>query len=240
MTSIAEQSVRELGGPGSILARQKQDHIKLDVLLEELQRCSGVEQQAVLNRVCRLVFPHAFAEETVLWPVLRRVVPGGEQLTLEVEEEHQEINELTTRLAMNPAADERAALVERLVELLREDVRDEEDVLLPRLQSLLDDQALRRLGRRWEAVRRIAPTRPHPTVARRPPGNVLAALPLTVLDRTRDRLDSGARRADGSVATALSGASRGIARVASRVERLGVMRTGERRQTHIPEEGKPS
>jgi hemerythrin superfamily protein len=240
MTSIAEQSVQQLGGPGSILTRQKQDHIELDVLLEELQRCSGVEQQAVLNQVCRLVFPHAFAEEAVLWPVVRRVVPGGEQLTLEVEEEHQEINELTTRLEAHPAAETRDELVERLVALLREDVRDEEDVLLPRLQGLLDDQALRRIGRRWEAVRRIAPTRPHPTVARRPPGNVLAALPLTVLDRTRDRLDSGARRADGSVTRALSGASRGLARASSRVERLGMMRRGERPQTHIPDDDEPS
>jgi hemerythrin-like domain-containing protein len=237
VTSIAEQGVQELGGPSSILTRQKQDHIKLDVLLEELQRCSGLERQAVLNRVCRLVFPHAFAEEAVLWPVLRRVVEDGEQLTLEVEEEHQEINELTSRLETLDQADTaHPMLVQRLVELLREDVRDEEDVLLPRLQRLLDDRALRRLGRQWEGVRRIAPTRAHPTVARRPPGNVLAALPLTVLDRRRDRLDSAARRADGSVATALSGASRGAARVAERVERLRLMRTGERPQTQLRDE----
>lgn len=97
MTSIADQSVQELGGPGSILARQKQDHISLDILLEEFLRSSGVDQQAVLNRVWRLAFPHAFAEEAVLWPVPRLVVPGGGQLTLEVEEEQQEINGLGSR-----------------------------------------------------------------------------------------------------------------------------------------------
>jgi hypothetical protein len=31
------------------------------------------------------MFPHAFAEEAVLWPALRRVISGGEQLTVEVE-----------------------------------------------------------------------------------------------------------------------------------------------------------
>ena len=237
MTSIAKQILWELGGPGSILARQKQDHVKLDVLLEELVRSSGVDQQTVLNRISRLVFPHAFAEETVLWPALRRVASSGEQLTLRVEKEHQEINHLATRLEnLDLADDERPALLQRMVELLREDVRDEEDVLLPRLQSRLEHRQLRRLGRQWELVRRVAPTRPHPTVARRPPGNVLAALPLTMLDRTRDRLDNGARRVDGSVARRLRGASRGLAGAASRMERLTMMRSGERAQTNIADE----
>lgn len=220
------------------MARQKQDHIRIDGLLEELRPSSGVDQQAILGRIWRLVFPHAFAEEAVLWPVLRRVVPGGEQLTLEVEEEHQEINGLASRLETLESADEeRPALIDRLVELLREDVRDEEDVLLPRLQGRLDDRQLRRLGRQWEVARWVAPTRPHPVVARRPPGNVLAALPLTVLDRARDLLDYGARRVDGPAATVVTGASHGLGRLARRVERLRVMRTGERPRTHITDEG---
>ena len=64
--------------------------------------------------------------------VWRRLPPDGLALTLRVEREHQEVNELWTRL-----------------------------------------------GLAWEAVRRTAPTRPQPLVSRRPPGNALAALPLT-------------------------------------------------------------
>ena len=37
------------------------------------------EQLPVLIDLYRLVFPHAFAEESVLWPVMRRVLPDGEQ-----------------------------------------------------------------------------------------------------------------------------------------------------------------
>jgi hypothetical protein len=185
----------------------------------------------VLHRIYRLVFPHAFAEEAVLWPTMRRVLPDGEMLTLVVEQEHQQINELVTELDGLPVGDPaRAALLERVVALLREDVRDEEDALLPRLQEALTVPELRRLGATWEAVRRTSPTRAHPVVARRPPGNTLSALPLSVLDRSRDLLDLGARRSE-QLAPALGSASRVVAAGARQVERLPLFRRGERPET---------
>src|SRR3954471_10722519 len=194
--SIADQTVEELGGPSSVFVRQRNDHVELDRLLHELDGSTGTEQERVLRTIDRLVFSHAFAEETVLWPVIRRALPDGDALTRQVEEEHQEVNELVTELETLGHDDpRRAERLARLVQVLREDVRDEEDVLLPRLQERLAPDELRGLGRRWELVRRISPTRPHPTVSRRPPGNALSALPLSVLDRSRDVVDAVVRRA---------------------------------------------
>jgi hemerythrin superfamily protein len=231
-TSIAGQTEDELGGPGSVLARQRRDHVELDRLLHELDGATGAAQEEVLQRIDRLVFSHAFAEETVLWPVLRRVLPDGEELTLRVEEEHQEVNELVTALERDGRDDpRRPQRLARLAEVLREDVRDEEDVLLPRLQEKLDGAELRRLGWQWEAVRRFSPTRPHPTVSRRPPGNALSALPLSVLDRTRDLVDAGARRVPDRFAPAARTASKGLAGLAALVERTPPARTGDRPPT---------
>ncbi|MFD3444061.1 hemerythrin domain-containing protein [Microbacteriaceae bacterium 4G12] len=67
-----------------------------------MYRTTGRDQERVLLRIYRLVFPHAFAEESVLWPVMRRTLPDGQELTLEVEREHQEVNELVTRLERIP------------------------------------------------------------------------------------------------------------------------------------------
>ena len=125
----------------------------MDRLLDELRATSGAEQDRVLISICRLVFPHAFAEESVLWPVIRRVLPDGEALTRQVEKEHQEVNELVTRLDgehLDPS--ERRQLLDRLVTVLREDVRDEEDALLPGPQTQLSVRQLRRLGVAWELV----------------------------------------------------------------------------------------
>lgn len=235
LKSVATQTVEELGGPLSVLTRQKSDHVTLDELLQRLGRTTGPEQDAVLVRIYRLVFPHAFAEESVLWPVMRRALPDGHELTLEVEQEHQEVNELVKRLDALPAGGpERQAILDRLTAVLRDDVRDEEDVLFPRLQAVVSPARLRLLGVLWEVVRRIAPTRAHPVVARRPPGNVLAALPLSVLDRLRDRVELAQHRVDGTSNAALGTVAAGLARASSAVERLPVMRIGEDPSTHIP------
>ena len=232
MQSIADQDEAALGGAMSILVRQKRDHVKLDALLHELGRATGEEQKDVLNRINRLVFPHAFAEEAVLWPTLRRLLPDGEELTLQVEQEHQEVNELVVQLERTEDPAVRQPLLDRLVEVLREDVRDEEDTLLPRLQDKLDQRSLTRLGLAWEAVRRTAPTRPHPVVARRPPGNTLSALPLSVIDRARDRVDRAARVAAHPSKERFEATSRVLARVAGAVEQLPPMKRGEDPSTH--------
>ncbi len=230
--SIADQTDDELGGPGSVLVRQRRDHVELDRLLQELDGTTGRAQEEVLTRIDRLVFSHAFAEESVIWPAVRRALPDGEALTLRIESEHQEVNELVAALEEGGLDDpQRPARLARLVEVLREDVRDEEDVLFPRLQEHLDVAELRRLGRRWDLVRRVSPTRPHPTVSRRPPGNALSALPLTVLDRGRDAVDAGVRRAPARLVPLGEALSRGLAVLAGLVERTPPARRGERRTT---------
>lgn len=234
-TSLADQSLDELGGPHSVLARQKRDHEELDRLLHFIDAAAGDDRQDLLTALCRLVFPHAFAEESVLWPAIRKWVPGGEPLTLEIEREHQEINELFSRLEQLPPDDAaHRELWEQIKTLLREDVRDEEDRLLPMLQQATDRQTWIRLGWAWEAVRRTAPTRPHPVVARRPPGNVAAAAPLTVLDRTRDQLDWAARRTGGRARDLLTVASAGLARAAGAIEHVPPLTRGEDPSTRSP------
>ena len=232
MRSIANQTEDELGGAMSILVRQKRDHVRLDELLQRLEAAPVSQQPELLSKVYRLVFPHAFAEEAVLWPAIRRALPDGDQLTLDVEREHQEINELVARLDETPLGDpSRPELLGCILDWLRQDVRDEEDVLLPRLQEALSTTQLRRLGVAWEVVRRTSPTRAHPVVSRRPPGQTASAVPLTLLDRTRDVLDEGARRS-ARVGPTLRATSDVLGHAARRVEQLPVFRAGERPATH--------
>jgi hypothetical protein len=234
MKSLAQQGLSELGGRISVLNRQKQDHVELDSLLHRLGAASARDQDQVLRAIYRLVFPHAFAEEAVLWPVIRRVLPDGHALTLRVEQEHQLINELVTELeVLESGSIAHDQVLGRVVALLREDVRDEEDELLPRLQSRLTPAQLRLLGVAWEAVRWIAPTRAHPIVARRPPGNWLSALPLAILDRIRDVADSLGDGGRGTATAPLRSLSSALSRVSHGIERLPGMRRGEDPSTRV-------
>lgn len=232
ISSIAHQSIAELGGPTSLLVRQRRDHIRLDRLLDRLDRAPLEDQDRILLSVHRLVFPHAFAEETLLWPVIREILADGETLTLQVEVEHQEINELAVRLEeLEPLSPDRPRVLARMIKLLRQDVRDEEDILLPGLQEKLSPGRLRWLGLAWEILRRISPTRPHPVVSRRPPGNLLSALPLSIVDRLRDGADALIHHAPAPVPSLLRPLSAVLRETSHAVERFPGFRAGEREVT---------
>lgn len=197
---IKDQNVEQLGGSSSILVRQRRDHQEMDRLMDRYPALGDLHQrEQVLKQIVQLVFSHAFAEETVLWPAVRASVPDGEELTARVEEEHQQISDLMADIERLPAGDPgREDKVQRAFALIRQDIRDEEDLLLPRLQDAMNPARLRALGTTWAAVRQTAPTHPHPVVPRRPPGNALLGVPLSVYDRVRDTLGMGgsaARRA---------------------------------------------
>jgi len=81
--SVAEQPLAELGRAGSVLARQRRDHVQLDTRLRRLTSSTGQDQ--VLTDVCQLVFSHAFAEEAVLWPAIRALLPDGDELIRRME-----------------------------------------------------------------------------------------------------------------------------------------------------------
>ena len=99
--TIADQSVKRLGGRTSIQARQRADHTRLDRLMaraRETVQEGGIAHQVALRAVARLVFTHAFAEESVLFPAARRVLPEGDPLTLRIETDDQEVDELVAEL----------------------------------------------------------------------------------------------------------------------------------------------
>ena len=90
MGSLTEQAAEEMGGPLSVLTRQRRDHARLDRMPGQLPQVTGADEDELLNRICRLVFSHAFAEESVLWPALRRHLPDGTVGARRVERRHGE------------------------------------------------------------------------------------------------------------------------------------------------------
>jgi hypothetical protein len=177
-------------GPGGLDELQRLDHARLDELMTFFEEGNAVPED-LWREFVRLTSTHAVAEEAVMLPAARDALGAeGDALTAEIEAKHQSINELLLSIEADrpprPGDDERAR---RVFALIRADARKEEDVLLPRLAGTGVD--LLALARTWALVAEVAPTRPHPHVSRRPPGNLLAAPLLSVFDRVRDRLARG-------------------------------------------------
>ncbi|NYD21745.1 hemerythrin domain-containing protein [Kineococcus aurantiacus] len=221
LTSVADQSEDELGGAGSVLWRQRADHADLDALMHAYDAEPDADARGrIVAEFGERALRHAFAEETVLFPAYRRHLPGDDdELTAHIEGDHQQVNELLQDLQRaDPASPGYDARVRRAFEVVRHDAHDEEDDLLPRLQQVADVGELRAIGAAWEAARRASPTRPHPKVPRRPPGNVVAGAGLAVSDRVKDAVDAAlpvgsARRAVGRGALAVTAAAVVVAAV---------------------------
>jgi hypothetical protein len=71
----------------------------VDLLMDRAratEESAGTAHAVALRAVARIVFTHAFAEEAVLFPAARRALPEGDPLTLQIETDHQQVNELMT------------------------------------------------------------------------------------------------------------------------------------------------
>jgi len=169
-----------------IVSLQKRDHTRLLELMSRYEGAGQVARKALYVDIVQLVTTHAFGEEAVLFPTARWTLPNGEALTAAIEARHQKVNDLMKELDhVAPGEAPFEQRVTAVFELLREDLTIEEEYLLPALAERLGHRGLSVVGRLWLAIRRTAPNRPHPRVSRRPPGNVLAALPLAIYDRLR-------------------------------------------------------
>jgi hypothetical protein len=69
---------------------------------------------------------------------------------------------------------------------IREHVAEEEGQMFPHMRQVFSEDELRTMAERVEAIKKMAPTRPHPSVPNEP-GARLAAGPVAGLfDRLRD------------------------------------------------------
>jgi len=167
------------------------DHRGVESMFAELAAGTGEPEhrKRLTDVVIAELVRHSVAEEMYLYPAAKAALPDGAQLSEHEIAEHAEAEVLMNRIDELDAADpEFEPTVARLIEAIRHHIADEEGDLFPRLRQALPPDELLQLGRRVEAAKKIAPTRPHPSAPDRPPLNKLVAPGAGLLDRVRDAL----------------------------------------------------
>ncbi len=167
------------------------DHRTVERLFSQiiLDPTDGAAQPEVVQSIIRELSVHAAVEEQVLYPVVRREVPGGEELADHSLEEHQEVKETLARIeSMDLSSPETAQLVQQLISSVREHVEEEETELFPKLRANLPAERLQQMGDAIEKAKKMAPTHPHPKAPNTPPGNIVAGAAAAVVDKARDAL----------------------------------------------------
>ncbi|WP_435746152.1 alpha/beta hydrolase fold domain-containing protein [Nocardioides sp. SYSU DS0663] len=172
--------------PGDIDHLIADDHAIVERQFQHLEAGRG-NRRVLVDQVSFELALHAFAEETVIYPVWPEV--GMEDEHDDAEHEHQEIKELLVVLGRHePGEDDFEEALSRLVELVRHHVHDEEDEELPEFRRKAGAERMAQYGREFLAAKRQAPTRPHPDAPSEGLAERLAGMLAKPLDHVRDVL----------------------------------------------------
>ena len=136
----------------------KDDHQKLESVFKKLESAEPAEIKDLLQQVARLLIPHSKAEEQVVYPAIKRIVPSEESDVDDGLAEHQHVEKtLTQLLASDPEAPGVDGLIAAMIGEVRHHVEEEEEEILPAFSEVANNQQLSELGREFtEAKERAA------------------------------------------------------------------------------------
>jgi hemerythrin superfamily protein len=168
----------------------EQDHRTVEKLFARFEKAqTHAQRKSVVQALVRELSIHAVVEEQVMYPALRRRREAFEDLVLESLEEHNIVKWTLAALDKMKPTDERyEAKVTVLKEMVAHHVEEEEEEVFPKARKAFTQEEINRLGETIEALKKVAPTRPHPRAPDAPPGNIVSGAMASVLDRSRDFL----------------------------------------------------
>jgi hemerythrin superfamily protein len=176
------------------------DHREVETLFKQFDKLTERAQKSmkkIVNKIIRELAIHSAVEEMLFYPAIRtaglkadtRAGEAASDLVLESLEEHHIVKWTLSELEKMDPDDERyCAKVEVLIESVRHHIEEEEGDLFPKARKLLGQEMLEELGKRMEKAKKLAPTRPHPRAPDEPPGNMVAGLMASMMDKGKDML----------------------------------------------------
>ena len=174
-----------------------EDHREIKEFFREIEAATDAEtRRDFADRLTAEVVRHSIAEETYLYPAARKALPNGDALVDEELEEHREVEQLLKDWESMAGDDpEFMPTFQKIKDgLLHHLDEEEEPKLFPEMQQALSTDEQEELGRKMTQIKKIAPTRPHPSAPDQPPLNKLVGVPTGIVDRVRDAL--GGRSTD--------------------------------------------
>jgi hypothetical protein len=152
-------------------------------LIELCDRLVAHPTRKLRDVVVATLSRHLSAEEQYLYPAIRKVVPGGEDLADRELAEDKGLLILLQRLQKGHPEDHD---FEELSAAVHRHVAADADELLPVLTQMVPIEDLIRVGNRIEVAEEAAPTRPHPGTPSSPPWNKVVDPAVAVVDKIRD------------------------------------------------------
>jgi hemerythrin superfamily protein len=168
------------------------DHREVEQMFAELEGLGGAAGDAQAKRRKDLVdqvtielVRHSVAEEAEVYPRVKERVSDAE--AERAKHEHAEAEQTMKRLEKLQADDPNFATeLATLMQEVRQHVAEEEGEMFPHMREIFTPEELTEMGAKVESVKKMAPTRPHPTAPDEPPGDKILGPVTGLLDRLRD------------------------------------------------------
>ena len=170
------------------------DHREVEQMFAELEGLRGAtdedaksRRKDLMEQVTIELVRHSVAEEVLVYPQVEKKVSAQE--AERAKKEHAEAEETLQRLeGLDP---DDAAFDQELATLMREireHVAEEEGEMFVHMRQTFSDEELRKMGSRVESFKKVAPTRPHPSVPNEPGARTAVGPVASLLDRMRDAI----------------------------------------------------
>ena len=159
------------------------DHREMIGLLELIEETADpAERRALADAVTAEMVRHSVAEELFVYPVYTREVTDGAAEAGHDKGEHPKLEGVDAEDA------DFLRLVRELKDQLDHHADDEESDQFPKLRAAVSAEELVELGRKVEAAKKVAPTRPHPGSPHSELFHMTVGLGIGMVDRLRDAL----------------------------------------------------
>ena len=172
----------------------RSQHEQIKALFDRVLAGRSESRAKAFFELRRLMAVHETAEEEIIHPAARRLVPNGERIIQSRLAEEKKAKEVLMELEKldvdSPAFETKVAALKRDVVAHAElEERDE----LSALASHLRPEQLTRMRKAAQVAESLAPTRPHPGVESKT-ANLMIGPFAAMVDRARDALSSHERR----------------------------------------------
>ena len=165
------------------------DHRQAEQLLARFDTTAAGERASYFCEVVNELVRHEVAEEVVVYPAIRKDVPGGDA---EADARIREQSEAERLLKEMESMDAQSTQFETSFRHLRDAVlahaQAEENGAFRMLQQSENAGTRMSLGQRYEKAKKAAPSHPHPHAPDSPPGNAVLGPIAAVFDKVRDAI----------------------------------------------------
>lgn len=164
-------------------------HEEVKRLFTAVDSSTGDARHEAFQCLVRLLAVHETAEEEVLWPTVRSVLPEGETLVEERKREEDEAKRVLSDLEkLGPDAAGFAPMFSTFKQAVVRHANAEQQQILEPLRAKLDPERAETMARVFAAAEAMAPTHPHPHSPESALGNVIVGPFVAIADRVRDAI----------------------------------------------------